>query len=66
MGLTRNSLAPAQMAAATTHNMSIHRFAFDPSYRLPADYLTDSYRVLYLQHCQREGLTATDMLFEDD
>lgn len=27
------------------------------------DYITDSYRTLFLQHCSLHGLTATDMLF---
>jgi adenylate cyclase class 2 len=34
--------------------------------KAPADYLIDSYRALYLQHCEREELTAADMLFEED
>jgi adenylate cyclase, class 2 len=33
--------------------------------RQPADYLTDSYRGLWLQHCERHGLSVTDMLFEE-
>jgi adenylate cyclase class 2 len=33
--------------------------------RTPADYLTDSYRGLFLQHCTRQGIPATDMLFEE-
>jgi adenylate cyclase class 2 len=27
------------------------------------DYITDSYRTLFLQHCAEHGLTITDMLF---
>jgi adenylate cyclase, class 2 len=34
--------------------------------RGPTDYLIDSYRTLFVQHCEREGLDATDMLFEED
>jgi adenylate cyclase class 2 len=34
--------------------------------RGPADYLVDSYRALFLQQCERDGLKATDMLFEAD
>ncbi len=33
--------------------------------RTPADYLTDSYRGLYLKHCEQHGLPLADMLFED-
>jgi adenylate cyclase class 2 len=33
--------------------------------RTPADYVTDSYRGLFMQHCQKNGLPATDMLFEE-
>jgi len=33
--------------------------------RTPADYLTDSYRNLYMRHCQEHGLPDTDMLFEE-
>jgi adenylate cyclase, class 2 len=28
-----------------------------------ADYITDSYRTLFLQHCAERGLTSSDMLF---
>jgi adenylate cyclase class 2 len=31
--------------------------------RTPADYITDSYRTLFLAHCRDHGLTPTDMLF---
>jgi len=31
-----------------------------------ADYLTDSYRGLFLQYCHERGVTATDMLFHND
>ena len=31
--------------------------------RGPSDYLVDSYRSLFAQHCQRLGLPTTDMLF---
>jgi adenylate cyclase class 2 len=34
--------------------------------RGPADYLTDSYRGLFLQHCHERGLSATHMLFRDE
>ncbi len=34
--------------------------------RTPADYLLDSYRSLYLQHCQAQGVPAADMLFADE
>jgi adenylate cyclase, class 2 len=33
--------------------------------RGPGDYLLDSYRGLYSEHCHRHGLPVTDMLFED-
>ena len=33
--------------------------------RKPADYLTDSYRGLWIQHCEGHGLPVTDMLFEE-
>jgi len=33
--------------------------------RTPADYVTDSYRGLFLRHCQAQGLPHTDMLFEE-
>jgi adenylate cyclase class 2 len=32
--------------------------------RSPADYLLDSYRSLFVRHCEREGVAPTDMLFE--
>jgi adenylate cyclase class 2 len=32
--------------------------------RGPADYLLDSYRNLFVRHCEREGVGPTDMLFE--
>jgi len=31
-----------------------------------ADYLTDSYRGLFLKYCHERGVTATDMLFHND
>ena len=34
--------------------------------RTPADYLLDSYRGLYLQHCQTQGIPVADMLFADE
>jgi hypothetical protein len=34
--------------------------------RTPADYLLDSYRGLYLQHCQVTGQPAADMLFDHE
>jgi len=33
--------------------------------RKPGDYLTDSYRGLYLKHCESRGLQPGDMLFEE-
>jgi adenylate cyclase class 2 len=33
--------------------------------RQPADYVTDSYRCLYVKHCERNGLPLTHMLFEE-
>lgn len=33
--------------------------------RKPDDYLLDSYRGLFVKHCQRRGLPVTDMLFEE-
>ena len=33
--------------------------------RKPADYLLDSYRGLFVKHCERHGLPVTDMLFEE-
>jgi adenylate cyclase class 2 len=34
--------------------------------RGPSDYVIDSYRVLFLQHCEREGVNPAHMLFEED
>ena len=34
--------------------------------RTPDDYLLDSYRALYLQHCGERGITATNMLFSTE
>jgi adenylate cyclase class 2 len=34
--------------------------------RGPADYVIESYRTLFLQHCELEGVTPADMLFEKD
>ena len=33
--------------------------------RKPADYLLDSYRGLFVKHCERHGLPVTDMLFAE-
>jgi adenylate cyclase class 2 len=33
--------------------------------RTPDDYLLESYRGLFVTHCQRHGLPVSDMLFED-
>jgi adenylate cyclase class 2 len=33
--------------------------------RNPADYLVDSYRGLFVKHCESHGLPVTDMLFEE-
>jgi adenylate cyclase class 2 len=33
--------------------------------RKPGDYVTDSYRGLYVKHCADRGLSPTDMLFEE-
>ncbi len=33
--------------------------------RKPDDYVLDSYRGLFVKHCQRHGLPLTDMLFEE-
>jgi adenylate cyclase class 2 len=33
--------------------------------RTPADYLLDSYRGLFVKHCESHGLPFTDMLFEE-
>jgi adenylate cyclase class 2 len=34
--------------------------------RTPGDYLLDSYRGLFVKHCEQRGLPITDMLFDDD
>jgi adenylate cyclase, class 2 len=34
--------------------------------RGPTDYVVDSYRTLYLQHCQASGVMSAQMLFDDD
>ena len=34
--------------------------------RGPADYLLESYRGLFVQHCEQRGVPATDMLFDAD
>jgi adenylate cyclase class 2 len=33
--------------------------------RQPADYVTDSYRGLYVKHCEQNGLPLAHMLFEE-
>jgi adenylate cyclase class 2 len=33
--------------------------------RNPADYVLDSYRGLFVKHCERHGLPVTDMLFDE-
>ena len=33
--------------------------------RTPDQYLLDSYRGLFVKHCERQGLAVTDMLFEE-
>ena len=33
--------------------------------RTPADYVTDSYRSIYVRYCKEHGLPGTDMLFEE-
>ena len=33
--------------------------------RGPADYLLDSYRGLFVRHCEQRGVAQTDMLFDD-
>ena len=33
--------------------------------RKPDDYVTDSYRGLYVKHCEQHGLPLADMLFEE-
>jgi adenylate cyclase class 2 len=42
----------------------IHEMAAALS-RKPADYVLDSYRGLFVKHCQQRGLPVTDMLFEE-
>ena len=32
--------------------------------KTPEDYITDSYRTLFVEHCQKHGLRGTDMLFD--
>ena len=34
--------------------------------RGPGDYVLESYRGLFVQHCERLGLTPTDMIFDAD
>src|SRR5213080_2660856 len=34
--------------------------------RSPADYVLDSYRGLFIRHCEDHGLPPTDMLFDDE
>jgi adenylate cyclase class 2 len=34
--------------------------------RRPSDYLLDSYRGLFVRHCQERGLPVTNMLFDDE
>jgi adenylate cyclase class 2 len=34
--------------------------------RGPTDYLLDSYRGLFVLHCEQNGVPVTDMLFDDD
>jgi adenylate cyclase class 2 len=34
--------------------------------RGPNDYVLDSYRALFCEHCRQRGLPATDMLFADE
>ena len=34
--------------------------------RKPADYLLESYRGLFVQHCEQRGMSDTDMLFDAD
>jgi adenylate cyclase class 2 len=33
--------------------------------RSPRDYLVDSYRALYVQHCERQGVAERDMVFDE-
>ncbi len=42
----------------------IHKMAASLS-RRPEEYLLDSYRALYVKHCERNGLPITHMLFEE-
>ena len=42
----------------------IHQMAASLA-RKPDDYVLDSYRALFVKHCQRHGLPVTDMLFEE-
>jgi adenylate cyclase, class 2 len=42
----------------------IHRTAMALG-KTPADYITDSYRTLFLDYCRRQGIPASDMLFDD-
>jgi adenylate cyclase class 2 len=42
----------------------IHEMAAALS-RKPADYVLDSYRGLFVKHCQQRGVPVTDMLFEE-
>ena len=34
--------------------------------RKPVDYLLDSYRSLFCEHCRQRGLPVTDMVFDED
>jgi adenylate cyclase class 2 len=34
--------------------------------RNPGDYVLDSYRGLFVRHCEQLGIAPTDMLFDDD
>ena len=34
--------------------------------RGPGDYLLDSYRNLFVLHCEQSGVPVTDMLFDDE
>ncbi len=34
--------------------------------RAPADYVVESYRTLFAQHCEQRGLPLTHMLFDDE
>ena len=34
--------------------------------RRPSDYVLDSYRGLFVRHCQERGLPVTNMLFDDE